>query len=72
MSIGNLIAGALAMYIYLRAKGVEPPPKLAEWELKVRSLLQTIREERQRPAEELLPAPAAQELEPGELPKETP
>lgn len=51
MSIGNLILGALGMYIYLRSRRMEPPPKLREWELKLRSLVQRPQPEREIPSE---------------------
>lgn len=39
MSIGSLIFGAAGMYIYLRRKGVEPPPEVLKWERRLKAPL---------------------------------
>ena len=60
MSFGSLIIGGLGMYVYLRRKGLEPPPKVLEWENKFRALFtQPPPEAEVRP--ELLPAAQEQE-----------
>ena len=37
MNLGSLIIGATGMYLYLRGKGIEPPPEVLKWERALRS-----------------------------------
>lgn len=66
MSIASLILGALGMYVYLRRKGLEPPPQILQWENKLRgAFTQPPPGASLTPEAEVRPEllPAAQELE---------